>query len=420
MDVDVDLNSFTVAAHLQPQMVFRGNTFYQNIASGMTQVQHTERTGSTYNGQGIVQVYAPFFDVVFIDNKISGRLRQFGTFATPYRYYAGLVIDNYNSNTLGSGSTDTPFVVNVSNNSIKCYNFFETNSSADAAAVCALVRSTVLHVHDNHMNMNNQATTGGMTQFTGCLYVDNQVSTDVTYSDGLVTGNTFARRDDSGTQTSLVRGYVLIPAAAGRGMIVYNSFSDATFDGSSTALVEDNAVTANKWIVSGNKNQTETLVVRGNIGMIGLGLTSTGHKVVTGAISGVAVSSIRFDTNSAVTNITFDYEDTTVDETCIWSMPIYGIVPHGAYLTNVSVGVDVSANPTTQSIAALTIRDVNSSTNDTENPVTTSGATLTLSPTQNTRVSLPGNATSIEITFRVLGNSALDATIGPLSITYRW
>lgn len=420
VDVDIDLNSYSVGTTRQGQVVFQNNTFFQDIASSMTQVQHSERTGATYNGQGVVQIYAPFFDVTFSGNKLTANLRQFGTFATPYRYYAGVLINNYDSTTLGSNSSDTPFSVIVDDNIIKCYNFFETNSSSNAAATCVYVKNTLMKIHHNTFNMHNQVNTGGMTQFTGCLWLDNLETTDATYSDAIVDNNIFSLRDDGGDVTVLKRGFITITAASGRGQIINNSFSDTTYDGASTVLVEDNTSTANKWLIFQNKNQTETITIRGNSGQLALGLNSTGHRVASGVVPGITASYVHFLYASTTACVSFAYNDTTADETMYWSVPLYQIVPHGAYITSVSVPVDLTVTPGTTSIATLILRDSSGSGNDTNLALTTSGDTLTVTATQNARPSLPSKQPTVELTMRINGAATTVFTAGELSVTYVW
>jgi hypothetical protein len=123
---------------------------------------------------------------------------------------------------------------------------------------------------------------------------------------------------------------------------------------------------------------------------------------------------------AASSTLTFNFEDTSQDQTGIWTIPIYGLIPSGAYIVSVSVDVDVSANPTTTSVATLLLKNTSTSTNDTENPLTTSGATLTLTPTQNSWASLPDKDTTIELTMRVLSSTRITFTANQMTIVYSY
>jgi hypothetical protein len=123
---------------------------------------------------------------------------------------------------------------------------------------------------------------------------------------------------------------------------------------------------------------------------------------------------------SSTSTVTFNYEDVNQDQTGIWSIPIYGLIPPGAYIVSISTPVDISADPSTTSVVSLFIRNTSSSTNTTTNPLTTAGATLTLSPTANVWASLSDKDTVIELTIRINSSSRATFTADQMTIVYRY
>jgi hypothetical protein len=416
IDIDIDLNSFTSTSHVNSNIIITDNTFYQKVASATAQIPHSEFTGADYNVNGVIQVYAPFFDVDISNNKMVANLRATTTVGSPYSHFTGIAVNNYNSVTLGAASTAIPFRVSIKDNKIKVRNSF-SNASASTSSSAAWVRSCQMQIINNDFTFQNLVATNA--EFSGCLYLDNPASTSTAYSNGLVTGNIFSRRNEDGSTTNLGRGYILVASTSGPGVIMNNSFSDSTYNNASTTLVEDNT-TNDTWRVSDNKRQQEALSIKGNAGMLGLGLTSTGIKVATGIIPSVTASNVNFTYQSTTTNVVFDYNDTGDDLTATWSIPLSGLLPSGVYVTNVIIPVDITANPSTTSVATLAYRDDNSSITDNINPLTTAGGNLLLSFSHYTRRITPSLSPTVEVTLRINSSTTLDAQLGVMTILYQY
>ncbi len=416
VDIDFDVSSFTVASTIVPLVRIAGNTFRTEIASDMTQVRHLNADGAWYDAQGVVQVYAPGFDVNISDNKMFANLRQYSTLGNPYNDYTGIYVNNYDAT--AAAANETPRFAILHDNIIEIENYFE-NASASSSASCIFVRNSFPNIHHNTLVMNNTAN-GVSGNFAGCLYVDCEASSDTASGDALVTGNIFSRRDQAGDTSTLKRGYVLITSGSRRGMLTNNSFCSAGYSGASTVVVEDNSTTTNKWVVAYNKNQTETISAKGYVGNFSMGLNGTTLKTVVGsAIPGVTDSRIDI-LESATIPVTFDYEDLNIDETFLWRIPIYGLVPHGAYLTTVTTYLENSTNTGVTRTGTLTLRNTSGNDGGDTGTVGTAGLTLTRTPAANTYKSVPEASTVIELVVRINSSVTLSVTSTPISITYRW
>lgn len=410
--LDVDLEPSSISTN-QTEVNISGCTFLPRVGAAGYQVQHTFVTGAAYDVHGMVQIYAKGMDCNFSNNRIVGAI--YAPTTNPYTHQAGLVINTYSSD---AGNATNPNSSVVANNIIRIHDNNYSSGSATNSASCSYLRSNNIIVNSNVFNFQNKATV--LSSFAGCLVLDGRILN--TQGDGTISNNIFNNQTTTGNVTSLSRGYISIASTSTiRGKIVHNSFGNTTIDGvSNTALVEDNSSADTIWLVEYNKNQTKTLSVRGGYGKLGVKDTANTLYVEAGVIPSVSSSSAAFQ-NSSTGTVLFDYNDTADDQTFIWDIPLLGLVPNGAHVLSVSVNVDVSANPSTTSIANLYYRDSTVGiANDSFTPLTTSGHTLSLAFTTNERIVSPEAAPVIWVLGRINSSSTCDFTVDEMTITYRW
>lgn len=253
--------------------------------------------------------------------------------------YAGLFIDN--QSTTGTAQVNT---THVSSNTIHVQNSFNSSNVPDNAS-CLYLYGAALQIHDNFLAMANTASGGA--SFAGCAYIRN--SPVNSYSEAMVSGNTFSRNDILGTATNLLRGYISIDSTTtNKGSIINNIFSSETYDlaGVLFTLVEDN--TTVKWNIYGNKNQTGTQTIPWALGQYSVSTSSTNNIMAGGATSTSTIQTV--DTNGS--NVTFNYATTGTTITFVWGLPLQGILPYGVTIDAVNYSYQFSAVPSTKSIAA--------------------------------------------------------------------
>lgn len=336
LDIDIDLNSFTTASEINPQVVIQGCNFWQRIATTTTQVQHTEMNSANYTGQGIVQIYAPFFDVNFSDNKVTGNLRLYNTLGNPYSHFAGVLINNYDGKTIASTASASPFFVSATNNKIRVRNYWAPENSSTSVA-CLWIKSSSIQVCDNALHMNN--TIGGTLGFCGPLYINNIPTSGTPYSEGIVTGNFFSRRDDVGATSALRVAYVNIASTSGRGMLTDNSFCSRTIDGSGETFVNDATSEPDKWLMDRNKNQIFNVVLSGSHGLVGNQESAIELPVAAGAentdLSIVVLNSPGF-------GVEILYPGGSTTGSFFWLIPLYGLLPDNARIISATATANSS------------------------------------------------------------------------------
>lgn len=410
--LDVDMER-TGSAQINPVSLNITNCDFihtDNMEPGVS-VRHTNVTGASYDGHGIVQIYCRGIDVNFSNNKIWGSL--YAPVVNTFTHITGLYINTFTSDA-GDVSWQTSAI--VANNDIRIHsNNFSTSTAANTAS-CLFLRTTLANVNNNVLNMDNAE--AALNSFIGCLALD--VRNTGTFGGGNVISNHFTNVNSSSFFTLLVRGYITILSSTTiSGQIVNNIFANPTYDFSNTALVEDNASTANKWLVAYNKNQTVTLTANGTHGKMGLRDISTSVYTEVGTAPGVTASDAAFIWSSA-NALLFRYNDTGNEEMFIWTLPVGELVPYGAHIISVSIDLDVSSTPSVTSVATLSYRDTSGTSSDSSSPLTTSGDTLTLSFTPNARRNLPDLLPVIELSWQVNGTSISTLTAEVMTITYRW
>lgn len=391
------------------------NTFASNNTGGYSPVYHTEITGSSYLGTGIVQLFCKGINVVFQGNQISGSL----TTVSGVDHYAGLIVNNYD----GSGNSNLGPRIKITDNNILITNGDINTADSTQSASCCYFRGVTLGIHQNNMLYVNGTPD---SSFAGCMVIDGRGS-----GTGIVSDNFFNRTDPTASATSLSRGYIQITSGTTfRGGIVNNAFDSTTFNGSSTDLIEDNTSSTLNWWSNQNRNQVKTLVLRGNQGIYGYrdAVVGTDENIVLnlGNPAAAYASYIKLKQfNGSGDNIEFIYEDTSQILTFRWQVDLSGLIPYGAYVTDVSVVVDLSANAggggavSTTRLAVIASGAVVAS--DSNSSLTTTGDTLALSSlSPNAAASLGVNSLGLELRWSFLSNATSIFNAGPVTITYRY
>ncbi|HVI39088.1 MAG TPA: hypothetical protein VM577_00370, partial [Anaerovoracaceae bacterium] len=426
LDFDIDIASNVLnGGHIG----IHNNYFRHAAGSGTVQVRHTEQT-DTYVAQGICQVYAPFFDVRFTGNKVAGNLLP--PTVNPYTNFAGFVANTYNATSGTDGNTATS--VHISNNRIDATNMFSGGVSTQGST-CAYVKAPLAFIQDNYLGMNNTLGSA-ITAFCGSLYLDMRATVSGAYTDTMVSGNMFSRRLSSGFASSLAHGWVYIPSTSdARGMIVDNSFSDITFDGTNAAYLNDNSLDANKWVCTRNKNQQVTMYVKTTVGR----LTNSNNSTVTNTLlfngynqADLSVSLLNEDANSLqgqTMSISSNGtgEPSTNGVAIEWRVNLYDILPPFTHLVSVQQNVSWSANlPVvgTDQVALYVIRDGTVVNFVTDNMHANAGVSRTLgpiAPTQgiNTRLDYSnGFVVAFRTSFQA--PTVFTLTVFPMQITFKW
>lgn len=408
--IDFDMIQST-SGTLFPQISLTNSFIKSNSISDPYDVYHTYNTGSTYNCQAFVQIYARGTDIVVSNNKIVGNIQE--PTANHFTNFSGLFINNYDSSI---GATANTVASLIQNNIIQIYSNNFADASASHSASSCYVRTCQLSIDGNQFVMGNDAVLS--SSIIACLLIENYLVGSSGF--GIISNNYFSRNDSTGTETDLIGGYInIMSVSTVRGQITNNSFSNYTIDGSDTVLIVDNTATANNWWFDKNRNQNSSLIIRANDGVLGYKRTADTNYTFVGPIPNITSSNGQY-LYSATTTATFNYEDVNQDQTGIWSIPIYNLIPPGAYIVSISVFADISANPSTTSVVSLFIRNTSTSTNTTTNPLTTAGATLTLSPTANVWASLANLDTVIELTIRINSSARAVFTADQMTIVYRY
>lgn len=325
IDMDLDIAS---GSGIIPKIIVDNNIIHNLATSSTSIVQHTEQI-TNYVIQGIVQIYAPFFSVVFANNKVFGTT-LIPTSNTFFTDWTGVVINTFDATTGTSGGAAA--TVNVYDNKIEITNTIN-NSTSDAA--CLNVIASVLNIHNNYLAMNNSSGAVAST-FIGCLTLNNRPTATGTYSDGIVTDNVFSRRNITGTASTLSEAYVRIESNSGRGAFKNNSFCDPFIDTGSTltTVVLDSSVAPNFWIINGNKNQTDTIDLMGWYGVVANSSSSSGHAELKDSASSQIVIEV-LDVIAPSNTINVNYTASTAGS-FLWAIPLYGLIPIGARIISIT------------------------------------------------------------------------------------
>ena len=414
LDADVGLDGTDSAIR---KMFIDSNLFVnRSNTSSTSSVEHTDVSGINYDVAGIVQLYLIGASLNFTNNElINNNLHV----PTSFTDAVGVYCNTYST-------SGYPSSVDFSNNNIDFYAANLNETGGYHAAV--YINSNNIKVNDNHINCHGGS--GSVAEFRGCLLLKGRQKSSA--GDAIVTGNLFDRTSTSGTLTDLKNGYVYIHSDTDyRGQITHNSFISPIISLLNLNTLVDNTAASDNWLFTYNKNQTQTIKILGSYGRLGVQTYAAisfggSYYVSSGLVDGVTTYNSYAEFRNAPTvtypaNVRFQYKDPGADQVLIWSIPLKDLIPEGAYVVGVSCDVDISANPSTTSIATLILKNESTSDSDSINPLTTSGGTLTVTPSGND-FKVQGTDTSyIELTLRVEESTVnLNATANYINLTYRF
>jgi Ni,Fe-hydrogenase III small subunit len=382
--LDIDLELGVTLLQLQtetviPKINIHHNIFSQKATDFSKQVLHSIATGSIYNSQAIIQIYAGLCDVNFSDNKIYGTL----TNNTVDGKYFGLYVNNYDQaiNTSLTGLI-TSFT-KIYNNTFEILNEYENATTSDV--VCSIgCTASIINIFNNYISMINTAYTilPPTSNVTGCLYINNKQTNTFLYNECLVSNNIFSRRRLTGGSLELKRAFIYIDTDSGPGRIYDNNFSDPTLDGTDTELLINNSSFI--WFYERNKNQTKTTYLRGDSGVFSLNDRIYTDPTITSYLQ-------ILQNNPPNYSVRLNYTNPDAVK-FVWSIPLYNILPKNTYI------IEVSATAEANSVfnnAALTFRLHSNSTTPNEIIDTSFNFTAATGPFTSTLT--PGNTDVTEI-----------------------
>lgn len=353
----------------------------------------------------IVNITARGFDVSAYGNNIYGEL-----YPGVYSSKASLFINTYEAN---GGNTSLTTKANIYENVIFTIGGVVTSSANDSTSCCN-VRSTFVKVQDNVFQFSSKNILDA--NFSGCLVVDGRKLNDGGI--GLVSGNTFSRADILGDLEDLNQGYIkILSSTTITGSITGNVFDSPFFIGGDTNLVKDDTAVGDNWTYNNNKNQTEIINIRGNVGVFGIRSPAETNYTLVGPTA--SNSFIAFNSAAATEHVMFHLVNTGTETVFKWSVSLNDILPIGAYVTYIQISFDVSANLTTTSTASINVFNNGSLIGNTSGTVTTSGLSLTQAFTSNEVPANPESSCSIDINWNANSSAGRVCTLTALQITYR-
>ena len=391
--IDLDLN--TSSEDPFAQVIIKGCNFTNS--TDVQRILHTN-TSSTYSGA--VQLFAGDCFVSFTDNLMQANL----TSVTGSSNYAGLVIENTGS----QGNTAI-----VSGNTFYVTNTF-TSGSSSASSACVMCRSSVSLIQNNMLSLYNTASPS--SSFIGPLWIDNPTPSIGSFSDSIVSGNIFSRKNYFGTSGNLVRGYVYISSTSSnnRGRIVDNSFDSTTINGTSTTLVEDNTTVPNIWTIERNKNQTVVYQILYSSGNKSVG---TGADIGNQVIYGGVVSSSAIYGSTGV--VSFSYKHTSNADQFRWYLPLHNLLPPNVIITGVTYRYQASAVPSSSGTVNASIDGFYGVDNDNNTIVGTAAVVRNMTLT-NDYTTGPTDGVTLQISATINHSSTMTVSITEVYITYHW
>lgn len=397
LDIDVINGADSILDAPTPNITLKNSQFTSLSSGTPATVKHANHTGAYYDVGGVVQIYANGWAVHVTDTKVFGNLNTTGIGGGLMEHWAGLLIDTHNDPSVLGADNSRIF---VSNCEIDGYN---TNGFGTSISAAMWLVSWHMQVTNNFIGMYNQDTGG--TNDVVCLYIENRPSSAKRH--GLISGNAFER-----FSTSLRGGYVIIDSfSAASGLLVDNKFSDITFNGSSTALVDDNT-SAPFWTIERNINQTATVAVTSLTGIqkidqTGLGYTGTSHDFRPDELTGNQVYRVQISGGAAQS---------------LWGVDLGSVLPINTRVISATSTLSFSGTGTPSGSVTLSIRNVTSS-DSAAGTVPGGGAiTVTAATSENYII----NSTQrpriyVDYALSETGGSAFyDAVLTPIVVTYRW
>lgn len=417
LDIDLNITSATdITSATNLPIKISDNSFFINPdgGAGPFGVQHRNAVAPIYTACGCVQVYAAQADISFTNNNIMAVQRA----VTGFTHQAAIVLNNYD-NVSTSGLTVAPMV--VSGNTIFCDNFVTSATSTNSSSAL-YIRSNESRIENNHINLFNEASLSN--SFIGCLVADVQLTPNAGF--GIVSGNVFSRNGLDGSTSQLKRGYVQLSNGNSTGILVNNIFdaSDGTIDGSSKTVVEDNNIGPNKWTVSQNKNQIETVNLMGFVGKIANETTSSDMTILGSYPTNLVV---RLLNPGSLPGTAIELAYTSGTANFYWFVSLYEVLPKNVKIKNISTLLVPSGSFTNGTfnfrLTGFGITTANGS--PTVNIASGSPISSSIQPTNSsnsdTFINTAGNGLQLELSCANISNgSGRTIDIQPFAITYQW
>lgn len=339
---------------------------------------HTNTTDTARSGA--VQLFVGDGFVEFTNNIMNVNISS----VTGKTLYGALMINAYD-NLGASGDQIAP--IKVSDNTIYGYNHV-TSATATVAAACMLLRSSSIHCQNNTISQWNAAVVSA--SFIGCLIIDNPETAVNNESRAIITGNTFGRKNFGGVSSNLARGYIQITSTSSvnnGGMISNNVFDSTTYNGTSTALVEDNTlsisnnISLSNWIITHNKNQVGRQLITFSSGSKGI---ATGGQINLSMLyGGTASPSYIYGDETSPEFMHFNYQNTTIYDQFRWVIPLTDVLPSGVTITKVDLNYQATVVPGTMKTLDVTLSGADGDTSSTNTIVDTNIHSVSLTPTFN-------------------------------------
>ncbi|KKN61322.1 hypothetical protein LCGC14_0523130 [marine sediment metagenome] len=371
---------------------------------------------SGYTAHGTVQIFARNFIVNFKDNTVTG-----GTNTTEdtLLQHGVVVINNFDD---AGETTDSDYTapINVFGNTIHNVSSYTSATATDNAAAL-WVRGPEINISNNSLTTENKAASAG--NFVGCLCIDNRDSVTGSAPPTMVSSNSFGNTTVAGAvSTEVIVAYIrLLATCEADGSIINNTYSSPIPDGTTTTTVQDDTSSL-IWIITQNKNQTDSCSLRGQDGTIVLGDTSDLATVGLGPNVTASFVQIRVLANAPI-EFTYDVADAGSPIYMQWLLPLFGLIPYGTTLIDATVDVIVDATPDTVKTGKLAIIDKDFTTETLEsNTNLTTGSTHTLNGIlAGTFRALPGSNTILYLQLQIHDSVAgIGTTVSEMTITYRW
>lgn len=387
-----------------------------NFANGTSAEVPIHTNTADTSRSGVVQLFVGDALVSFTNNIMNVTLST----VTGKTLYGGLMVNAYD-NLSSDGDQINP--VSIIGNSIFVNNKV-TSTNAAVGSACVLARSSSLQIQNNKLYVWNTAAISA--SFIGSLMIDNPESVSGSDSTAVITGNTFGRKSLLGTSSNLARGYVQISVATSSdngGLISDNMFDSTTYNGSSTALIEDNSITMSNnislsnWVITQNKNQSGHQLITWSSGSKGI---ATGADLNKAILYGGVVTSSSISADSAIPDtLVFNYAHTGSQDQFMWNLCLSEILPPDVTITKIEYSFQASAVPGTTKTVNATLSGSDGDTDDNNTISGTSIVNRTITPSFNYTTKGTDNV-YLHIQANINHSSTLTVTLSQVYITYHW
>lgn len=277
------------------------------------------------------------------------------------------------------------------------------------------VDSPVVQMSNNHLACNLTAALSDV--LIRCLYLNNPAV--VGHSEGVITGNVFSSRSETGSVGYLNDAFIYISSTSGKGLIANNSFSSEVSDlvSGGTYEVSDNTTGVDRWLIHSNLNQKEILAAT-----VGMGRFSTASTTANLRLSGFTTSTVASGITGSSTGdtaITCTYSDTGTSVTFAWIVP-GSALPYGVEILSVALVYNLNDAMTTRNLTLSIISD-DGGTDGTLSAIGGTGSATRTTTASGVHRNEPENNLRIVVK-ATLSDAGTTTTLAftSLNITYKW